>query len=202
VVSLSSAAIEARHRWEPSIWQSAPLLPNPASTLLVTWTVEPVPVDSGMPPVIQAPFAEALCALGDVVYAADADAQTAAPQIAQLQLRSGFRRCTVRLFHAHSAAQVLPAFESAKHAWSMNAQWLMVTRGPPEVELLESLVRVLFEDWRLPVPWPEGVLLLVQAGVDGDAAICHCRDRSIDDLLCAGLRRTAIESGAHFKLLD
>ena len=200
--TLSHPSIEVRHHFDLSLWQSVPLLPEPTSTLLVTWTLEPAHVDSGMPPIIQNPFAEALCALGDVVYAADADAQTAAPQIAQVQVRSGLRRRLLMLFRARSAPQVLPAFDSGIHPWSMNAQWLIVTDPSLAFDLLEPLARTLYEDWQLPVPWPEALPLLVQAGVDGDAAICHCRDRRIDEQFCTALRLATIESGANFKFLD
>jgi hypothetical protein len=200
--TLSPFSVEVRHQFDPTLWQSVPLPPEPASTLLVTWTLEPAPVDSGMPPIVQTLFAAALCTLGTVFYAADAAAQTAAPQIAQVQVRSGLRRRLLILFRAHSAPQVLPAFDSGIHSWSMNAQWLIVANPSLELDLLEPLARTLYQDWQLPAPWPAALLLLVQAGVDGDAAICHCRDRQIEQQLCTALRLATIESGANFKLLD
>jgi hypothetical protein len=196
-------SIEVQHHFDPTLWQSAPLPAKPASTLLVTWTVDPEPIDAGMPPSAQALFAAALCTLGTVFYAADAEAQKAATQIAEVQIRISLRRLLLRLFRAESKNEVLPAFESGLHDWSMNAQWLIVAaRTDLELDVLEPLARTLYQDWRLPTPWPESVFLIVQAGVDGDAAICHCRDREVDERLCTALRVAATDAGARFRLLN
>jgi hypothetical protein len=204
VVSPPKLSLEARHHFDPTLWKSIPLLAAPASTLLVTWTLEPEPVDGGMPPSVQAPFASALCALGIVFYAADAEAETAATKIAEVQVRSGLRRRLLMLFRAQSESEVLPAFESGTHDWSLNAQWLMV--ADPAVfqatQQLDALTRTLYQERRLPDPWPEGVLLIVQAGVDGDAAICHCQNRHIDERFCSLLGDSARAVGAGFQLLD
>lgn len=198
--TLHQLSIEVRHQFDPTFWQSVPLLAEPTSTVLVTWTLEPAPDDGGMPPSVQAPFAAALCALGTVFYAADAEAQEAATQIAEVAVKRVLRRRKLLLYRARSERGVLPAFESGTHDWSMNAQWLIVA-GPSglESDRLEAVARSLYQDWRLPTPWPESVLLIVQAGVDGDAAICHCKDRQVDDRLCSALRVAASEMGASFK---
>jgi hypothetical protein len=141
--------------------------------------------------------------LGTVFYAADAEAETAATKIAEVRVRSGLRRRLLTLFRAQSENEVLSAFESGIHNWSLNAQWLMVT-GPAALafDRLEALTQTLYQEWRLPDPWPDGVLLIVQAGVDGDAAICHCLNRHIDERFCSLLGDSAKTAGAGFQLLD
>jgi hypothetical protein len=199
-------SLEVRHHFAPALWQSAPLPPEPASTVLVTWTSAAESIDrddGGMPPGVQVPFAAALCALGTVFYAADAEAQAIATQIVEVTVKQAFRRRQLSVFRACSAREVLPAFESGTNDWSMNAQWLVVA-GPSGLETpsIESLARTLYQEWRLPIPWPESVLLLIQAGVDGDAAICHCMDRQIDEEFCTALRIAADEAGVGFEILD
>ena len=201
MVSPSKLSLEVRHRFDQALWKSVPPPATPASTLLVTWTLEPEPVDGGMPPSVQTPFASALCALGTVFYAGDAEAETAATQIAEVQVRSGLRRRLLMLFRAQSESEVLPAFESGIHDWSLNAQWLMVA-DPAAPQQLDALTRTLYQDRQLPDPWPDGVLMIVQAGVDGDAAICHCRNRQIDQRFCSLLGDSANAAGAGFQLLD
>jgi len=63
---------------------------------------------------------------------------------------------------------------------------------------IEALTRTLYQDWFLPSPWPVSLLLVVQSGVDGDAAICHCKDTQIDAQFRATLRVAASESGTRF----
>ena len=180
--------IKIQREFDPALWESAPFPAKPASTLLVTWTVDPEPVDGGMPPEIQMLFARALCSLGTVFYAADAEAQKTAALVAEFPVRRGLRRQSLLLFRAAAEREVLPAFESGLHDWSSNAQWLIVA-GPSGLEnrVLEPLARTLYQDWHLPAPWPDGVLLIVQAGVDGDAAICHCKDEEVDRQFCRAL---------------
>ena len=163
----------------------------------MTWTLDPEPADAGMPLGVQLPFAHALYGLGSVFYAADED--TPATPITKISVRRHLRRHLLKLFRASSPHEVLPAFESAFHNWSLNAQWLFIT-NPSSVDLadLEALTRTLYQDWLLPSPWPVSLLLVVQSGVDGDAAICHCKDTQIDAQFRATLRVAASESGTRF----
>ncbi len=201
--SAAKLSIEVRHHFDPTLWKSAPLPPKPASTLLVTWTLHPEPVDGGMPPIVQSLFSAAVCALGTVYYAADAEAQTVATQIVEIQVRQSLRRHLITLFRAQSPNQVLPAFESGLHNWSLNAQWLLVTGPSPlPLDALEPLARTLYQDWHLPTPWPEDVLIIVQSGVDGDAAICHCRGSQIAEKLSNSLRQVVTTTDVAFQVLN
>jgi hypothetical protein len=85
----------------------------------------------------------------------------------------------------------------------MNAQWLIVTAPSGlEFQLLEPLARTLYQDWQLPAHWPEGLLLIVQAGVDGDAAICHCANSHVAETLLSALQIAATDAGAGFHVFD
>jgi hypothetical protein len=53
-----SLAIEIRRRFEPTAWQVAIAKPPQGSTFLLTWTVEPEPIDAGIPPAIRAVVAK------------------------------------------------------------------------------------------------------------------------------------------------
>jgi hypothetical protein len=163
----------------------------------------PEPSDGGMPPRVQVPFAAAVCALGTVFYAADTDAARVATLVAEVSVKQGLRRRKLSLFCAHSGPAVLPAFESGIHNWSANAQWLIVS-SPSGLDpaLLGCLARTLYQDWHLPNPWPEAVMLIIQAGVDGDAAICHCKDRWVDERFCRALHAAATEANANYNALD
>ena len=197
---LNPLTLEIRHHFDPTQWQSVPLPPTPATSLLVTWTLDSPPIDGGMPPIVQSLFSAALCSLGTVFYAADSEAESAATLFAEIQIRQALRRRLLMLFRAQSPSEVLPAFESGLHNWSMNAQWLIVIAPSPlELDTLEPLARTLYQDWRLPTPWPAGVLLIVQAAVDGDAAICHCQDRQVAERLSDALAHAATHAGAAFK---
>jgi len=76
---------------------------------------------------------------------------------------------------------------------------LFVT-APSGVDLLglEAITRTLYQDSFLPWPWPESLLLVVQSGVDGDAAICHCKDSQIDAQFRSALRLAASQAEARF----
>ena len=56
---MSSKTIELRRRFDSGNWQIAARGPEAEPTLLVTWQVEPEPVDAGVPPLIQTVLAEA-----------------------------------------------------------------------------------------------------------------------------------------------
>ena len=106
------------------------------------------------------------------------------------------------IFRAERAAELLPAFEAGAHDWSMAAQWIVVASGPFTVKDVLRLMETLLEDWKLPADWPEEVPLIVQAGVDGDAAGCHCRSSQIEQELCGALQRSATSHGVAVQSID
>jgi hypothetical protein len=188
----STATIEVRRRFDSRSWQVAARGPASAPALLVTWQVQPEPVDAAVPPLIQAVLAEALCSLGPCWFAGDLG--SGAP-VATLSLRRGLSLRQAAIFRAERAAELLPAFEAGAHDWSMAAQWIVVASGPSKVADVLPLVEVLLRDWKLPADWPDEVPLIVQAGVDGDAAGCHCRTPQIEKDLRGALQRSATARG-------
>jgi len=54
-------------------------------------------------------------------------------------------------------------------------------------------------DGKLPADWPADVPVIVQAGVDGDAAGCHCRTPEIAQQLVGALRRSAADHAVGFR---
>jgi hypothetical protein len=62
-----------------------------------------------------------------------------------------------------------------------------------------DLLRALLEDWEVPGSWPADVLAIIQAGVDGDAAGCHCRTPDIERDLRDALQRSATTHGVVFR---
>jgi hypothetical protein len=168
------------HQFDPALWMATPRR-SAGAVLLLTWTLTPQEPDAGIPDVIASVFAEALCSIGPVVYAGDGEDETGGPsRIARVMIRRGFRRHELAVFHADSPAQLLPAFESATHNWSMNAQWLVVCRAPAMHEELEGVLEALYGDWALPEPWPQSVALIVQSAVDGDGAVCYSADETVE----------------------
>jgi hypothetical protein len=195
-------ALEIRHNFDPAQWETLAPLAAPHSTLLVTWQLQPEPTDAGMPQEVQLPFATALCALGPVLYAAESG--THGPVfLTQVPMRRGLLKHELTLFRASAPDQVFPAFETPKHNWSMNAQWLVVTDAALFREQdLHLLFTSLYRDWQFPRPWPQGVLIIVQAAVDGDGAACHCATREIENALIAALQRTVRAAGGNLSILD
>lgn len=196
---MSSKTIELRRRFDPRNWQIAARGPDAAPTLLVTWQVEPEPVDAGVPPLIQTVLSEALCGVGPCWFAGDLGSAT---PVATLSLRRGLSRRQAMIFRAESAVELLPAFESGAHDWSMAAQWIVVASGLFTVKDVLRLIETLLEDWELPADWPEEVPLIVQAGVDGDAAGCHCRSPQIEQELRGALQRSATSHGVAVRSID
>src|SRR4051812_33169359 len=196
---MSSKTIELKRRFDPRDWQIAARSPEAAPTLLVTWQVEPEPVDAGVPPLIQTVLAEALCGIGPCWFAGDPDRGT---PVATLSLRRGLSRRQAMIFRAERSAELLPAFESGAHDWSMAAQWIVVTSSHFRRDDVLPLIETLLVDWKLPAEWPEEVPLIVQAGADGDAAGCHCRTPQIADNLNGALRRSAAAHGVAVRSID
>ena len=122
--------------------------------------------------------------------------------MATLSLRRGLSRRQAMIFRAERAAELLPAFEAGAHDWSMAAQWIVVASGPFTVKDVLRLIETLLGDWELPADWPEQVPLIVQAGVDGDAAGCHCRTPQIEQELRRALQRSATSHGVAVRSID
>jgi len=195
----ASGVIELRRLFDRSLWQVASGGPPSGSTVLLAWTVEPDPVDAGMPPAIQQVVAEALCDLGPCWFAADEEERS----VATLELRRRLAREKALIFRADRAEDLRPAFESGSHDWSMGAQWIVVgAKSGPSADRIVPVLRSLLEKWELPVDWPADVSAIIQAGVDGDAAGCHCRTEEIERELRDALERRATLHGIGFRTID
>ena len=191
--------LDIRDEFDRLAWQIAQPIQS-ASTVLVTWTVTPEPVDAGMPMRVAEPFSDALAALGAVLFAGDPDHQTSVAAIRTIPLRRGLRRHDLFLFRASTGIQVLPAFSSGRHDWSMGAQWLVVIDRAAAVDTdLGALVKQLFED-SFPQRWPGALRVIIQAAVEGDGAACHCRDHAVRDELIGAMRRSAGAYGAQLRV--
>lgn len=199
---MTSGVIELRRRFDRAAWQLAPSAPAGTPTVLLTWTVEPEPIDGGIPTIIQTAVAEALCHVGPCWFAADADEHGAAP-IATLGLWRGLSRRRALIFRAERAAEVRAAFESGSHAWALGAQWIIVgSRNLPSSDRILDVLRSVLRAWRLPRDWPPDVAAIIQAGVDGDGAGCRCRTPEIEQELRGALERRAIANGLGFRTID
>ena len=107
---------------------------------------------------------------------------------------------SIFLFRASTGIQVLPAFSSGRHDWSMGAQWLVVIDRAAAVDTdLGALVKQLFED-SFPQRWPGALRVIIQAAVDGDGAACHCRDPAVRDELIDAMQRSAGAYGAQLRV--
>jgi hypothetical protein len=200
VGSLASGAIELRRLFDRSRWQVASGGPPSGSTVLLAWTVLPDPVDAGIPPAIRAVVAEALCDLGPCWFAAD---EGDGSPVATLVLRRRLARGKALIFRADRAEELRAAFESGSHDWSMGAQWIVVgAKSAPSGDRILPVLRSLLETWELPVGWPADVSAIIQAGVDGDAAGCHCRTQEIERELRDALERRATLHGIDFRMID
>lgn len=73
----------------------------------------------------------------------------------------------------------------------------MASDAKPPFDWLDRLTRELYQEWTLPAI-PEQVSLVVQAAVDGDAAVCHCRNASTAQQLTDSLRIQAQTGDVNF----
>ncbi len=181
--------LEVREQFDAKVWQTAE--PRGVGWAgLLTWEVTQAPVDGGIPDEVARVFAAALCETGRVVYAGDGDAQA----------RRTWQRNTETMFIADSVEEVLPAFNSGMHDWSMNAQWLVIMDAAADPGAVLDAGKKLYEDWTLPSGWPSGVKMIVQAAVDGDGAACYCADQSIKRSFLVSLRRHAERAGMELRV--
>jgi hypothetical protein len=193
------SVIEVRKHFDPTRWQVASDA-HLASSFLVTWRVQPEPVDAGIPPGIRTVLAEALCAIGACWFPGD-EGSGAPVATVRLHRQLGSRKTLI--FRADDGSQLLPAFESGAHDWSMAAQWIVVGPGDDRSnDRMVAVLKTLLEDWKLPDDWPSDVSAIIQAGVDGDAAGCHCRTRDIEERLRDALRRCAPAHGIAVHAID
>lgn len=196
---MNQGTLELRQHFDPVAWEVAPLA-RPRSTLLVTWSLDPTPLDAGIPDAVQRALAEALCSLGPCWFAGDDGAEH---PIAAVHLRRRLSTRETRIFRADAPAQLNPAFQSGRHDWSMAAQWIVVgASGHATDDRMAPLVKRLLEDWALPADWPAELLAVVQAGVDGDAAACHCRSAGVEQSLRAALEHGARRHGLDVQPID
>ncbi len=194
-----SIQLEIEERFDGKRWQVCSAA-APASTVLLSWRVTPEPVDAGVPEPVARCLANALLRLGDVYFGGDeSEAGVGEAPVASIELRGGLRRHVLQLFCADEANAVLPAFDSAVHPWTRNAQWLLVSRrlvGRQGVdEGLKELVQRLYREGKLPPLWPKGVAAIVQAAVDGDGAGCSFEDEEARERFLAAMGEAAAEAG-------
>jgi hypothetical protein len=136
-------------------------------------------------------LAAAFCSLGSCWFAGDDDAAPARP-VATLRLRRRLASHSSRVFRADAPLELGAAFDSGAHDWSQAAQWIVVgARDPAADARAAAVIQTLLELWKLPDEWPPEVLVIVQAGADGDAAACHCRTAELE-----GRLRSALEAAA------
>jgi hypothetical protein len=190
--------LEILHQFDPAIWQTKSQT-STGTSVLITWTVAPPPIDAGIPLCVARVFAEALCSFGAVIYAGD-DKDENFRCAVDVVVRRGLRRLRLVLFCANSPAQLLPAFTSARHDWSMNAQWLVVTDSTTKENGVIAVVKTLYEDWILPDQWPPGVIMIVQAAVDGDGAACFSANKSVEERFLQALGGSARAAGMELQI--
>lgn len=197
---LDPPLIEVRRHFDATAWQVASSGGSSGSTLLVTWSVEPEPVDAGVPPAIRMVLAEALSALGPCWFAGDEDVGI---PVATLLVSRGLSWQKTFVFRADRPQDLHAAFESGTHNWSMGAQWLVVgSAHSTSNDGVVGVIRTLLEDWNLPKRWPAEVSAIIQAGVDGDAAGCHCRTQEIEGELRKALELSATAYGVVFRTIE
>jgi hypothetical protein len=163
---------------------------NAGPTILVTWSEQPPAVDAGIPAPIAAALASALVAIGELLFGADPSASGTAEALGTLRLQRGLRRTEVALFRAVSGEQLMPAFSDGVLDWSMGAQWIVVMASAGRSES-QDLLKHAYERGDLPAEWPSGVLMIVQAAVDGDGAACHCANNGVALRFVSALRLEA-----------
>lgn len=193
-----AVSLDIFHQFDAAMWHTTPA-GSAGCSLLFTWTLTPPPVDGGMPQSVARMFGGALCSIGPVVYAGDdegADSRCSEEAV----IRRGLRRFKLALFRAGSAEQVLPAFTSGRHNWSMNAQWLVVLDSPAVLNHMLAVVKTLYEDWRLPDRWPSGVAMIVQAAVDGDGAACFSANKAVEERFVRALGESAGAAGVALRI--
>jgi hypothetical protein len=196
---MSSSVIEVRRHFDAIAWQVAASRAPASATFLVTWTVMPEPVDAGIPSSVRDVLAEALCAVGSCWFAGDEDSGV---PVTTVRLRRALSLRTAPIFRVDRAEGLRPAFESGAHDWSMAAQWIVVAAGDGERARVIDVLRTLLEDWNLPGDWPPDVSAIIQAGVDGDAAGCHCRTQEIAGQLRDALERHGATHGIDVRAVD
>jgi hypothetical protein len=123
--------------------------------------------------------------------------------VTTLDLRRSFRVRSASIFRADGATDLLRAFESGSHDWSMAAQWVVVAaKGGASRDGILAVLQHLLELWELPADWPADVSAIIQAGVDGDAAGCHCRTQQIERDLRDALLHHAAAHGIDVRTID
>jgi hypothetical protein len=189
-----AVTLELLHDFDPVQWQTAPPLRPPGSSVLLTWTMTPPPVDAGIPEPVAHVFAEALCSVGPVIYAGD-DVDRDFRLAEDVVVRRGLRQLHLAVFQAGSVAELLPAFSDARHDWAMNAQWLVVMDPSRTASPIDAVLKELYQEWSLPEPLPEGIAMIVQAAVDGDGAACHLARQSVEQRFVSALSTSAQTAG-------
>lgn len=171
-------AIEIKETFDHA---SARVVDTPRPHVLLTWDVEPDPIDAGAPETIQAVLAGALLTFGAMLFL-DTEPPRGADVRATLTLRRGWWDILPRrspLVRADTMETARRAFDATGHSWAQAAQWIVVVERDAAVdEAVAGFVERLHVDWAVPEVWPEPVRLLVEAGNDGDMASLIGRDEA------------------------
>jgi hypothetical protein len=198
--TLGPPIIEIRQQFDAKAWQVASPGPPSGATVLLTWTADPEPVDAGVPPAVLAVLGETFVALGPCWFAGDEGSGT---PVAAVRLRRGISSRKSPLFRVDRPGDLTAAFEAGAHDWSQAAQWIVIGAGDSAAgDRIIDVIRTLLQDAELPGDWPAEVSAIIQAGVDGDAAGCHCRTHEIEQTLRDTLQRCAAAHGVEIRTVD
>jgi hypothetical protein len=183
---MEAVSLRILRQFDRAIWQTADRLPS----LLLTWDPQQ---EGGIPQRVARVLGEALCLIGPAIYAGDPE--SAGSEARELVVWRGLRRLSLALYRAGSADQLRPAFESGRHSWAMNAQWLIVLDSSAAASDVDATVATLYRDWQLPDRWPDDIAVIVQAAVDGDGAACFSANRDVEERLILALGESARVAG-------
>jgi len=182
-------------QFDPGRWHVVEPPQAPGAGFLFGWTVTPDPVDAGIPQPVARVLAEAAVSIGTVFFGGDADpyGEKGSQQIRFR--RHWWRSSELTVYRATSVETVLPAFDSARHDWSMNAQWLVVSDSSGLTPETATVLKTLYANWTLPDPWPAGIRMIIQSAIDGDAAACYVQDPAAQESFIKAVHQSAVTAG-------
>lgn len=135
-----------------------------------------VAVDAHVPEQIVDALAACLLNHGTVLFA-DNSKNSTNEEVGLLRL--GLIGKQSSLVKAADQDQVQNAFDARSHDWSMGAQWLMsVDLDLASKSDIVDFATSLYKNWQVPSQWPDFLKVLIEAGVDGDAAGVFCKTAS------------------------
>lgn len=180
--------IRIRRFWDEALFQTAASRPARSAVVLLTWTMDPPPVDAGVPPPVIEIVSQVAASLGAAAF------RLFYPE----DLPAGLRRVPsarpllpVRIYQRLTRtwpAEIAIAMDATAVAelflqdWEMQGQTALVLRtGSPTDETLGHLGRL--RDWR-GVDFPADARLLIAPAVDGDGILFAAASaRELTDIL-------------------